>query len=159
MKYMSFARLLLGILTLYRTIEPNVLWAEDAKDVRVNRITTVIDSLARLAKEEAPNQGNRDFKTEVRKAVEATIPKLDADQLGKLAIICLTLYYPGDADNVGYDEVYYAGFWACTDRLFKKGDDSSLDALRFVQDHARLDGGEKLQFDEAMEELEKRRHH
>jgi hypothetical protein len=159
MKFTSPAWSLPSVLILYCTFALNAGRADAPKEARVNEVVTVMESLTHLAKKETPNQGQRDFNADVRKAVETAIPKLDADQLGKMAIICLTLYHPGNAENVGYDEVYYAGFWVCADRLFKKGDESSVDALRFVQDHAHLDGGERLQFDEAMEDLEKRRHH
>lgn len=157
MKYMNGMWPLLGILLLFTAWGSNVVLADESESSRVDQMVTVLQTLASLAKKEAPNQGRNDFNLQVRKAVEDAVPTLDADQLGKLAIICLTLY-SGDASNVGYDEVYYAGFWICVDRLFKKGDDSSLEALRFVQNHGRLDGGEKLMFDETMGNLQKRCH-
>ena len=70
-------------------------------------------------------------------------------------MVCLTIAWPQDAKDVGYDETFYCGFWECLQRLFARKDRESKDALIFIRDHARLDGGEKLSFDEFWDKMQK----
>ncbi len=78
------------------------------------------------------------------------------EELGKIAVISLALYSPGDADDVGYDEVYHAAYWNSVDLLCERTSQDNYYALLFVRDHSHLDGGERLQFDEMMGKFEKK---
>lgn len=126
--------------------------ADESQAAHINKIVSAAKSLSDLAQSRVPGQGITNKMVEAD--VEKVVPDLDPDQLGRLAIICLALY-SGDASNVGYDEVYYTGFWVCVDRLFKKGDRDSFLALLYVQQHSGLDGGEKEVFDQRMDKLQK----
>lgn len=131
--------------------------AADEKQQSVKVVLSVVNSLAQIASDRSSvSFENPELPTKDKQVLERLISSLSPDELGKTAVICWTLYNPGNADSVNYDEVYYEAFWTCVRRLSHIEGRDAYTSLVWVQAHARLDGGEKLSFDNIIQEFKKR---
>lgn len=125
--------------------------ANASKERDVAAIIEALDSLARFSRQNSHLQTtDPQFRGKVHNGVCNTIAALSPSQLARFAIICNTIYYPGDAADVGYDETYYAGFWCAIEHLCEKPSAENYRLLQFVRRRIPLDGSEKLRFEEML---------
>jgi hypothetical protein len=143
---MKRLQILIGLVAVFYVMPVHA----EGKQQDVKRVLEIVDTIAHLAETDAHLQADDpNFKADTKKRVTELIAARSpsSSQLGKLALISWTLYNPGDAVDVGYDEPYYAAFWSCVELLCKEQTKENYLTLTFIKDHAHLDAGEHLMFD------------
>jgi len=71
-------------------------------------------------------------------------------ELEKCAILCMNIAFPGDADEVGFDNYFYSGYHACVNKLSNVRGAEATAALKEIEWSIHADGGEREFLDDAI---------
>lgn len=79
--------------------------------------------------------------------IYSKIKKLNPSELTRFALMCKSISYPQNAENVNFDCVYVQAFWASLKMLGEYKTREAYDGLCLIERSVQFDGGDKLIFD------------
>lgn len=101
--------------------------------------------------------GNSSSRTDsqLEKELKQILENYSPEELGRIAVFCYLIAYPGDAGDIGFDKPFDRACWQCISTLSKHPTPENQQALSFIGRYARFNGGDKMAFDELMEKFDR----
>ena len=127
---------------------------EEVKSREVSRVVEAVRRVVDLAVTNVAHQKSRTNSLQLK--VDEITEHLSAFELSRLAVISWALYYPGNAEDVSFDEVFYKTTWRCISRVSAGSTKGDLDALLFISEHSKFDGADRGALDEKIEALRRK---
>ena len=127
-----------------------------SKQEQAYQILTIVED---LYQEASYYQGSnytsyKEFVKDVKKIVENKLTHIDNPELLARVAVITKAICAGDAEYVKFDEVFYQAYRACIRKLAEKPSQENHRALKYIQQHLYLDGGESLSFKQVMRRFE-----
>jgi hypothetical protein len=132
----------------------------EQKAVKTRKVMEIVDKLERLARINDIEGNGKHTNGYLSEASMNEIGKLlkeisDSESLTKLGLICGHLARPGNAEHVGYDNVFDWAMWEAADILAKRTDDDAIRGLELLKQSHGTDARPSAVFTELIENQRK----